>query len=88
VGQHETDSHSLADDHTIICDGFRKLFEPEYEVVASVADGRALLKAAEEMTPDVALVDIGMPLTNELDAARQLKQRMPTAKTDFPHHER
>jgi len=35
----------LADDHTMISNGFRKLFEHEYEVVASVADGRTLLKA-------------------------------------------
>jgi DNA-binding NarL/FixJ family response regulator len=34
----------LAGDHTMICDGFRKLLEPDYEVVTSVADGRALLK--------------------------------------------
>lgn len=73
----------LADDHTMICDGFRKLLEPEYEVVGTVGDGRALLKAAEELNPDVALVDVGMPLLNGLDAARQLKKRMPKLKLIF-----
>jgi DNA-binding NarL/FixJ family response regulator len=73
----------LADDHTMICDGFRKLLEPEYEVVGSVGDGRALLTAAEELKPDLVLVDVGMPLLNGLDAARQLKKRMPRLKVIF-----
>jgi DNA-binding NarL/FixJ family response regulator len=73
----------LADDHTIICDGFRKLLEPEYEVVGTVGDGRALLKAAAELNPDLVLVDVGMPLLNGLDAARQLKKRMPKLKLIF-----
>jgi DNA-binding NarL/FixJ family response regulator len=73
----------LADDHTMICDGFRKLLEPEYEVVGTAGDGRALLKAAEELKPDVVLVDVGMPLLNGLDAARQLKKLMPRLKLIF-----
>ena len=73
----------LADDHTMICDGFRKLLEPEYEVVGTAGDGRALLKAAEELKPDLVLVDIGMPLLNGLDAARQLKKQMPRLKLIF-----
>ena len=73
----------LADDHTMICAGFRKLLEPEYEVVGAVGDGRALLKAAEELKPDVVLVDVGMPLLNGLDAARRLKQLMPKVKLIF-----
>jgi DNA-binding NarL/FixJ family response regulator len=73
----------LADDHTMICDGFRKLLEPEYEVVGTAGDGRALLKAAEELKPDVVLVDVGMPLLNGLDAARQLKKQMPRLKLIF-----
>jgi len=52
----------LADDHTMICAGFRKLLEPEFEVVGTVSDGRSLLTAAEELKPDLALVDVGMPL--------------------------
>jgi DNA-binding NarL/FixJ family response regulator len=73
----------LADDHTLICDGFRKLLEPEYEVVGTAGDGRALLKAAEELKPDVVLVDVGMPLLNGLDAARRLKKQMPRLKLIF-----
>ena len=73
----------LADDHTMICAGFRKLLEPEYEVVGAVGDGRALLKAAEELKPDLVLVDVGMPLLNGLDAARKLKKLMPRVKLIF-----
>ena len=73
----------LADDHTMICAGLAKLLEPHYEVVGSVEDGRALLKAAEELKPDVVLLDIGMPLLNGLDAARELKKTMPYMKLIF-----
>jgi len=73
----------LADDHTMICDGFRKLLQPEYEVVGAIGDGRALLEAAEELKPDLVLADIGMPLLNGLDAVRQLKKLMPRLKAIF-----
>lgn len=73
----------LADDHTMICDGFRKLLEPEYEVVDSVRDGHALMKAAIELKPDIALIDVGMPLLNGLDAARELKKKAPGIKLVF-----
>jgi DNA-binding NarL/FixJ family response regulator len=73
----------LADDHTIVCAGLAKLLEPHYEIIGIVEDGRALLKAAGELKPDVVLLDIGMPLLNGLDAARELKKRMPQVKLIF-----
>jgi DNA-binding NarL/FixJ family response regulator len=73
----------LADDHTMICAGFKKLLEPEFEVVASVGDGRQLLKAAAELKPDLVLVDVGMPLLNGLDAGRELKKLIPSIKLIF-----
>ena len=73
----------LADDHTLVSDGFRKLLEPEFEVVGTVGDGRALLTAAEELKPDLVLVDVGMPLLNGLDAARQFRKSMPKLKIIF-----
>jgi DNA-binding NarL/FixJ family response regulator len=73
----------LADDHAMICAGFRKLLEPEFEVVGSVGDGRELLKAAAELKPDLVLVDIGMPLLNGLDAGRDLRKLMPAIKLIF-----
>jgi DNA-binding NarL/FixJ family response regulator len=73
----------LADDHTMICAAFKKMLEPEYEVVGTVGDGRTLLKAAQELKPDLVLVDVGMPLLNGLDASRQLKKLMPRVKLIF-----
>ena len=73
----------LADDHAIVCAGLAKLLEPHYEVVGSVEDGRALLKAADELNPDVVVLDIGMPLLNGLDAARELRKRKPFIKLVF-----
>ena len=73
----------LADDHKILLEAFRKLLEPHYEVVAAVSDGRALLTAAATLKPDVILLDIGMPLLNGLEAARQLKSKLPAVRLIF-----
>lgn len=73
----------LADDHAMVCAGLKKLLEPQYEVVGSVGDGRALLRAVAELKPDIVLVDIGMPLLNGLDAGRELKNLLPSVKLVF-----
>ena len=70
----------LADDHQMLLDALKELLEPTYEVVGLVTDGRALLKAAEKLRPDIIVLDIAMPQLNGLDAGRQLKQSMPTVK--------
>jgi DNA-binding NarL/FixJ family response regulator len=73
----------MADDHSMICAGFQKLLEPHYDVLGSVEDGIALLKAASELHPDVVLLDVGMPLLNGLDAGRELRMMMPDVKLIF-----
>jgi DNA-binding NarL/FixJ family response regulator len=73
----------LADDHTLIAEALRQLVASHFEVVAIVADGRALLDSATSLKPDVIVVDIAMPLLNGLEAGRQLKQRMPGVKLVF-----
>jgi DNA-binding NarL/FixJ family response regulator len=73
----------LADDHTMVSAGLRKLLEPEYEVIGSVEDGRTLLKVATELRPDLVVVDVGMPFLNGLDAARELKKLAPGIKIIF-----
>jgi DNA-binding NarL/FixJ family response regulator len=70
----------LADDHQMLLDALKELLEPTYEVVGLVTDGRALLKAAEKLRPDIIVLDIAMPQLNGLDAGRQLKQSMPSVK--------
>lgn len=73
----------LADDHKLLLEAFRKLLEPECEIVGSVTDGRALVATAQQLRPDVIVLDISMPLLNGLDAARQIKQRLPAVKLIF-----
>jgi len=73
----------LADDHTILMEGFRKLLEPQFEIVGTVSDGRALMEMASQLNPDVIVADIGMPLMNGLEAGLRLKQQMPTTKIIF-----
>ena len=73
----------LADDHLMIAEALRHLLQAEFDVVGTVPDGRALLKAAGELTPDVVVVDIGMPLLNGLDAGEQLKALHPGIKVIF-----
>ena len=73
----------LADDHIILLDAFRKLLEPECEVVGTVTDGRALLEVGPTLNPDIIVLDVAMPLLNGLDAGRQLRQRMPNVKLIF-----
>jgi DNA-binding NarL/FixJ family response regulator len=73
----------LADDHTLIAQACKSLLEPEFEVVAIVPDGRALVRAADQLRPDVVVVDIGMPLLNGLDAGEQVKHLLPAVKLVF-----
>jgi DNA-binding NarL/FixJ family response regulator len=70
----------LADDHVLLVQALEHLLQAEFDVVGTVSDGRALLKAAGELLPDVVVVDIGMPLLNGLDAAEQLKALHPDMK--------
>ena len=73
----------LADDHRLLREAFAELLAPDCDVVGAVADGRALLAAAQELRPDIVVLDIAMPLLNGLDAARQLKREMPGVKVIF-----
>jgi DNA-binding NarL/FixJ family response regulator len=73
----------LADDHAVVCAGFQKLLEADYEVVGFVGDGRALIEAAMKSSPDLVILDIAMPLLNGLDAGRKLKALIPGVKILF-----
>jgi DNA-binding NarL/FixJ family response regulator len=70
----------LADDHTLMVEALKHLLQADFDVVGTVSDGRALLKAAAELAPEVVVVDIAMPLLNGLDAGEQLKARHPQIK--------
>jgi two-component system, NarL family, response regulator NreC len=69
----------LANDHTIVRQGLRKLLEerPDWEVIAEAGDGREAVRLAEQHKPDVAILDVAMPLLNGIEATRQITRRMP-----------
>lgn len=73
----------IADDHLLLAEACKNLLEPEFEVVAIVGDGRALLQMAAELKPDVVIVDIAMPQLNGLDAGEQVKHFLPSVKLVF-----
>jgi two-component system response regulator NreC len=72
----------LGDDHTLVRHGFRKILEgrPDWQVVAEVGDGRQAVSQALALQPDVAVLDIGMPLLNGIEATRQIVRRAPTVR--------
>jgi DNA-binding NarL/FixJ family response regulator len=73
----------LADDHALFVSAIERLLADECTIVGHVHDGRAVIAAAEQLVPDVILLDIGMPELNGLEVARRLSQILPTAKLVF-----
>ncbi|AHF68302.1 MULTISPECIES: response regulator [Pseudomonas] len=72
----------LADDHEVTRTGFVSLLagHPEFEVIGQASDGQQAIELCEQMQPDIAILDIRMPVLNGLGAARILQQRMPQLK--------
>ncbi len=73
----------IADDHTLVLQGIRKLLENDFELVGAVEDGRDLLRKAPALRPDVILLDISMPQLNGIDACRQLVKSLRHVKVIF-----
>jgi DNA-binding NarL/FixJ family response regulator len=73
----------LADDHTIVTEGLKALLEPELEIVATVDNGRAAIKAVQQFKPAVVILDISMPLLNGLETAREIRKFDPGIKIVF-----
>ena len=73
----------LADDHQSILDTERQILTPEFDIVGSVLDGVAVLRAAVKLDPDVITLDITMPGINGLEVARRLKTLGTRAKIVF-----
>ena len=72
----------LADDHVIVRQGVKALLEPAgFHVVGEAADGHEAVHLAEKLQPDVAVLDIGMPAMNGLDAAREIQRVAPHTQT-------
>jgi DNA-binding NarL/FixJ family response regulator len=73
----------LCEDHTLVREGLRQLLAGSLDVVGALADGRALLQVAEQLQPDLVLMDITLPQLNGLDATRQLARVSPNSKVVF-----
>ena len=72
----------FADDHSIVRESLKPILEREgFQVVAEATDGREAVRLAGELHPDVAVLDVGMPLLNGLDAARAIQQECPRTRT-------
>jgi DNA-binding NarL/FixJ family response regulator len=69
----------IADDHSVVRAGLRSLLEshPGWEVCAEAADGREAVEKAAKLKPHVAVLDIGMPLLNGVEATRQIRKSSP-----------
>jgi len=70
----------LADDHNLLLDAYRSLLEPEFEVVGTASDGKSLINLAQQLIPDVIVLDLGLPLLNGMDAGAKLKTLLPRVK--------
>jgi RNA polymerase sigma factor (sigma-70 family) len=72
----------LADDHTVVRDGLKGVLLREgFEIVAEASNGREAVDMAREFQPDVALIDVAMPLLNGIDAARAIHTHCPRTRT-------
>src|SRR6266550_3451499 len=68
----------LADDHLVLRQALRALLEQRgLQVVADEADGRAAVEAVQRLAPDVAVLDVAMPVLNGVDAAREIARIAP-----------
>ena len=69
----------LADDHDLVRRGLRPLIESEWgwEICGEAKNGREAVAMAEELKPDIVVLDVGMPELNGVDAARQIKRALP-----------
>jgi DNA-binding NarL/FixJ family response regulator len=72
----------LADDHEVVRQGVRRLIENEdgWEVCAEATDGRQAVAMAEKFSPDVVVLDVGMPQLNGLEATRQIRKARPKSE--------
>ena len=72
----------LGDDHTVLRQGLKRILEDrrDWRVVAEAGNGREAVSKAIELTPDIAVLDVGMPLLNGIEATRQIVKRAPSVR--------
>jgi DNA-binding NarL/FixJ family response regulator len=71
----------LADDHAILRQGLKALLEQNgFEVVGEASDGQSAIKMCHNLQPEIAIIDIGMPVLNGIEATRQIRKSCPDTK--------
>lgn len=72
----------LADDHAVLRAGLKALLnsQPDMEVIAEAADGEEAVRKSAELTPDIVIMDISMPILTGLEATKEIKKRNPAVK--------
>jgi DNA-binding NarL/FixJ family response regulator len=73
----------IADDHAMFAEALRAYLEKTYTIVGLVSEGRAMVKEAIRLRPDLIIVDVGMPILNGLDAARKICEQDRNIKFIF-----
>jgi len=70
----------LADDHTLLLDTIKRFIEPEFDVIGAFANGQELVDGAAELSPDIVILDVGMPVMNGLNAGSLVKRKLSKVK--------
>ncbi|WP_263419846.1 response regulator [Terriglobus albidus] len=73
----------LADDHSLVLDGIRRLLENQHHVIGSATDGQSLVREALRLRPEIVILDVTMPILNGIDAAREIRKTLPKTKLVF-----
>lgn len=73
----------IADDHTLMTEGLRRLLEPDFQIVGTASTGRQLIEMTNRVAADALVLDIGMPELNGIEAARIINKSHPTIKLVF-----
>ena len=73
----------LADEQVLIQEGLRRMLDPHHDIVHAVNDGRSLVDAAIRLKPDLIILDVTMPVLGGIEAARQIRKRLPRVRLLF-----
>jgi DNA-binding NarL/FixJ family response regulator len=73
----------IADDHAIFLEALKCFLQKTYVITGTVTDGRSLVTEAIRLKPGIIILDVGMPLLNGLDAARRIREQLPSIRLVF-----
>lgn len=73
----------LADDNREMREGAATFLKDRFDIVATVANGAMAVRAADDLQPDIVVLDVAMPVMGGIEAAGEIKRRMPSARIIF-----